>query len=95
MSARLFYTIESPPEQIEELSSVRLRRPVDVAEAGRTLPIGARGTIVSVLGGGAAYIIEFADPFRALVDLAAVDFEVIPGESRDDLVAGRLAHRAS
>lgn len=95
MSARLNYSTETPVETIEELSRVALQRPVDLGDQPRQLPIGSSGTIVSVLEGGAAYLVEFTEPFPALVELAAEDVEVIPGESRGDLVAGRLARRAS
>ena len=94
MGARLLYTVEHPVETIEELSRVILRRPVDAEEAPRQVPAGASGTVVSVLAGGAAYLVEFTEPFAALVEVAADDIDAIPGERRADLVAGRLADRS-
>lgn len=38
---------------------------------GRTLPAGSRGAIVLVYENGAAYEVEFSNPFRAVVTLEA------------------------
>lgn len=53
----------------EELDRVTLAVPV-VAEKGQRLPAGASGTVVAVFRGGAAYIVEFAIPFHAVVTVS-------------------------
>ena len=95
MIARLFYSSESGDEIIDELSLVALTRPFIVPDEGRALPKGAIGTVVGVLQPGAAFIVEFTEPFAALVDLASDHLVAVPGESGDDLAARQLARRAS
>jgi len=53
----------------KELDDVVLAAPVRVASAGRDLPAGARGTVVGVWQNGAAYEVEFTQPFACLVTL--------------------------
>lgn len=95
MSARLFYSSQNGDETFDELSLVALNRAFIVPDNGRTLPAGAIGTVVGVSKPGAIFVVEFAEPFAALVDLASDHLAAIPGESRDDLVARQLARRAS
>ncbi len=54
-----------------ELSVVALTHAVDVA--GRSLPAGARGTVVAAYSDGIGYEVEFERPFHAVVTLEAGD----------------------
>ena len=56
---------------LKELDDVVLAAPVRVAAVGRDLPAGAHGTIVGVWRNGAAYEVEFTEPFACLVTLPA------------------------
>jgi hypothetical protein len=58
---------------IPELGIVSLRRRREVE--GRVLPAGARGTVVYAYGSGAAYEVEFAEPFQCVVTLVREDVE--------------------
>lgn len=40
-----------------------------VWDAGRQIPIGSTGCVVGVWGGGAAYEVEFVEPFPCVVTL--------------------------
>lgn len=87
MDARLFYgagPFGSAP--IDELSCVRLVRGEELSPHGY-LPRGTSGTVVAVHGGGEAYTIEFEEPFHTLVILEATKVEIIPGATRDDIIA--------
>lgn len=55
----------------EELSVVSLRHSIDVE--GRTLPPGARGTVVAAYEGGVGYEVEVFEPFHAVVTVSAGD----------------------
>jgi hypothetical protein len=55
----------------KELDDVVLAAPVRVATAGRDLPAGAHGTVVGVWRDGAAYEVEFSQPFPCLVTVRA------------------------
>jgi Domain of unknown function (DUF4926) len=55
----------------KELDDVVLAAPVRVAAAGRDLPAGAHGTVVGVWRDGAAYEVEFSQPFPCLVTVRA------------------------
>ncbi len=58
----------------EELARVALRTDQRTRD-GRDVPAGAAGTIVDVLAGGRAYIVEFVRPFAAIVTVEAHDLE--------------------
>lgn len=60
------------PARLNELDRVELRVPRD-ERGGRSVPAGSDGTIVAVLKGGAAYIVEFERPFQALVTVEPAD----------------------
>lgn len=79
---------------LEELDIVALKSAV-VCDAPLPLPVGSTGTIVAVLKHDVAFLVEFTTPFAALVEVDAHDLEAVPGESRYDLLAGRMAGRAS
>ena len=51
-------------EPIEELTRVALSKPVET-ESG-VLPAGSMGTVVGVYQSGAAYEVEFANPFHTV-----------------------------
>jgi hypothetical protein len=55
----------------KELDDVVLATPIRVATTGRDLPAGAHGTVVGVWRNGAAYEVEFTQPFACLVTLRA------------------------
>ena len=59
----------------KELDDVVLAAPVHVATLGRDLPAGAHGTIVGVWRNGAAYEVEFTQPFACLVTLRAASLQ--------------------
>lgn len=50
----------APPAAFSDLDLVRVRSAV-MTDGGAEVPAGARGTVVAVYGGGAAYEIEFWD----------------------------------
>lgn len=52
-----------------------------------TLPEGATGTVVSVLGGGKGYTVEFERPVHALIELSSEHIRGIGGDSREHLAA--------
>ena len=54
-----------------ELSVVALTHTVDVE--GRSLPVGAQGTVVAAYEDGLGYEVEFERPFHAVVTLEAGD----------------------
>lgn len=51
------------PEQFEEVELLRDERTCK----GQDVPSGSRGTVVEVLGNYEAYMVEFVEPFAALV----------------------------
>jgi hypothetical protein len=59
----------------KELEDVVLTAPVRVATVGRDLPAGAHGTIIGVWRNGAAYEVEFTQPFACLVTLRAASLQ--------------------
>jgi hypothetical protein len=61
-----FFADERPSARFAELSVVRLRHDIDVF--GGILPEGAAGTVVAAYK-GAAYEVEFEQPFHAVVTL--------------------------
>lgn len=63
-------SVEAAGQALPALSRAELRVP-QVARDGRTLPARSSGTIVEVLGGGQAYMIEFVAPFAALLTVDA------------------------
>lgn len=66
-----------PP--MDEHSMVSLLRSVDLPD-GRSMPKGTEGAIVFIHGGGAAYMVEFDDPFPAVITVPAADLEQAPDE---------------
>jgi hypothetical protein len=56
---------------IRELSVVALRRPVECK--GGLLPQGGKGTVVHVYSDGEHYEVEFSEPFRCTITVAADD----------------------
>ncbi len=44
------------------------------------MPKGTEGAIVFIHGGGAAYMVEFDDPFPAVITVPAADLEQAPDE---------------
>lgn len=60
----------SPRVPMSEHSLVQLSSRLSL-EDGRTLPGGSIGAIVGVWDGGAAYVVEFAEPFHMIVTLPA------------------------
>jgi hypothetical protein len=59
----------------KELDDVALTAPVRVVTAGRDLPAGAHGTVVGVWRDGAAYEVEFTQPFACLVTVRAASLQ--------------------
>jgi hypothetical protein len=63
---------------IPELSIVTLRRSLHPREcAGRELPEGTRGVVVHVYPEGAAYEVEFANPFPCVVTTRSDDIRQV------------------
>jgi hypothetical protein len=58
---------------IRELSIVALRRPVECK--GELLPDGSKGTVVHAYSDGEHYEVEFSEPFRCTVTVAAGDIQ--------------------
>lgn len=56
-------------QHFKELSVVSLRRSLDVE--GRSLPAGARGTVVAAYGDGVEYEAEVFEPFHVVVTVSA------------------------
>jgi hypothetical protein len=56
---------------IEELTTVKLTRPIDTGD--RILPAGASGTVVHVYPDGRAYEVEFTRPFHVVATVARED----------------------
>lgn len=73
-------------EAIAELSIVALNHGIDLAPIGY-LPEGTHGTVVSVYGKGAAYEVEFDEPFHALLTLEMTSVRAIPELSRERIIA--------
>ena len=94
MGARLFNSSDGPVESIEELSLVALTRTFTVPDDDRALPDGSIGTVVGVLERDVGLVVEFAEPFAALVDLASDDLVAVSEGKRADRAAGQLARRA-
>jgi hypothetical protein len=65
----LFSSRDPQPGALPDLSVVALREPVPAAD--RTLPAGAEGTVVGTWAGGEAYVVEFAEPFHAVITVDA------------------------
>ena len=57
----------------QELDDVMLASPIRVKPLGRVLPAGSRGTVVGIWRDGAAYEVEFTQPFECLVTVASED----------------------
>lgn len=53
-----------------ELSLATLRTPQETWD-GVVVPAGATGTIVDVLGGGRAYVLDFVEPYNAVATVDA------------------------
>lgn len=71
-SARLMYVADADPApRFSELDDVRSARPLARSD-GSLIETGALGTVLLVLGGGAAYEVEFGED---LVDLITVNAE--------------------
>ncbi len=66
-------TAVNGPHISNELDEVVLARAASVAELGKELPAGARGTVVGVWQGGRAYEVEFAEPFACVITVPAED----------------------
>jgi hypothetical protein len=60
----------------KKLDDVVLAAPVHVVTADRDLPAGAHGTVVGVWRDGAAYEVEFTQPFACLVTVRAASLAV-------------------
>lgn len=60
ISAALAPRLPEPYERVELLRPERTRQ-------GRSVPAGSRGTIVEVLGDLEAFMVEFQQPFAALL----------------------------
>ncbi len=60
-----------------ELDRVALKAPA-VSDDGDLLPAGREGTVLSVHGDGAAYVIEFAEPVGALATVRGSDLRPLP-----------------
>ena len=58
-----------PPQQYDRVS---LLRPAQTRR-GETVPEGSRGTVVEVLGDSDAVMVEFQQPFAALVTVDAAN----------------------
>ena len=56
-----------PPEQYERVELLRAAE----TRRGQTVPEGSRGTVVEVLGEHEAFMVEFQQPFAALVTVDA------------------------
>ena len=85
MNARLYFSTDGsmPIEPIEELSVVSLKKPLETDEG--FIPSGTEGVVVSVYGEGAAYCVEFEQPFHAVVTVECDFIDAVAGKSRADL----------
>ncbi|KMO12585.1 hypothetical protein [Methylobacterium platani] len=95
MAAHLAYTsLPVTSTCIHELDQVVVRTDVE-GDEGETIREGSRGTVLSVLGDGAAYLVEFGSqrvsdaghpiPVFATIELAKL--KPIPGAARADLAS--------
>ncbi len=66
---------DRPPEQFEEVELLRDGR----TRKGQDVPAGSRGTVVEVLGNHEAFMVEFVDPFAALVTVDASTVRAVRG----------------
>ncbi|MFT8245620.1 hypothetical protein [Roseomonas sp. BN140053] len=60
----------TPARRYDELTRVKLTAAIRT-ENSQIMPIGASGTVLSVLQRGAAYTVEFTEPFPALENIEA------------------------
>ncbi|WP_407528042.1 hypothetical protein [Methylobacterium oryzisoli] len=56
----------APPRLPEQYERVELLRP-ERTRQGRSVPAGSRGTVVEILGDHEAFMVEFQQPFAALL----------------------------
>jgi hypothetical protein len=70
-------SVRSPEAPLAEHSLVALRTGLRLDD-GRALASGAVGAIVGVWRNGAAYEVEFAEPFHAVVTVSAADLARAP-----------------
>lgn len=61
-----------PPEPFERVELLRAGRTWE----GQDVPCGSRGTVVEVLGDHEAFVVEFVEPFAALVTVRAGDVRI-------------------
>lgn len=61
-----------PPEQFERVELLRSGQTWD----GEDVPSGSCGTVVEVLGDHEAFMVEFVEPFAALVTVRAGDVRI-------------------
>lgn len=59
--------LSRPPEQDERVERLRAAE----TRRGETVPEGSRGTVVEILGDHEAFMVEFQQPFAALVTVDA------------------------
>lgn len=70
MSVEFAYRFQNvPPSPLRDLDDVTLTAAV-LSDDGDTIPAGAEGTIVSVIGADDLYVVEFAEPEGALATVA-------------------------
>lgn len=62
---------------LQELDRVALTAPA-TSDDGEPLPAGRQGTVLSVCGDGAAYVVEFAEPVGALATVRGSDLRPVP-----------------
>lgn len=60
---------------IPELTPVTLKVPKE--HEGKTIPVGSVGAVVFIWKMGAGYVVEFVDPFQAIVDVSPEDIEPV------------------
>lgn len=65
LGAAFLCQVPAKPSVIPEFSSVRAL--AEIREGRDVIPVGATGTVVDVVKGGAGYFVEFTKPVHAVV----------------------------
>lgn len=72
LDAFSFLLGDEPVTDFRDLDTVETIRSA-TSDDGDLIPQGSQGTVVSVIRGGFAYAVEFADPYGAVATLLAAD----------------------
>ncbi|TXN60755.1 DUF4926 domain-containing protein [Methylobacterium sp. WL6] len=72
LGAFSFVLGDEPVTDFRDLDTVETIRSA-TSDDGDVIPAGSRGTVVSVIRGGFAYGVEFAEPYGAVATMLAAD----------------------